>query len=76
MRVHNDYKEGWNVAAQVDDPNSVFSFWQKLLKLRKEYEALVYGNPFYHQGVISADIFRNLHSPRREERKDILVHST
>jgi glycosidase len=45
MRVHDDYKEGWNVAAQVDDPNSVFSFWQKLLKLRKEYEALVYGNP-------------------------------
>lgn len=43
MRVHNDYKEGWNVAAQLDDPNSVFSFWQKLLKLRKEYEALVYG---------------------------------
>jgi glycosidase len=43
MRVHDDYKEGWNVAAQVDDPNSVFSFWQKLLKLRKEYEALVYG---------------------------------
>jgi len=43
MRVHNDYKDGWNVASQVDDPNSVFSFWQKLLKLRKQYEALVYG---------------------------------
>lgn len=43
MKVHDDYKEGWNVAAQVDKPDSVFSFWQKMLQFRKKYEALVYG---------------------------------
>ncbi|CAD6587105.1 MAG: hypothetical protein TREMPRED_004662 [Tremellales sp. Tagirdzhanova-0007] len=43
MRVHDDYAQGWNVAAQVDDPDSVWSFWQHMLKLRKQYEALIYG---------------------------------
>jgi glycosidase len=43
MRVHEDYKEGWNVADQIDKPDSVFTFWQKMLQLRKKYEALVYG---------------------------------
>jgi alpha-glucosidase len=42
MRIHDDYKQ-WNIAAQRKDPNSVWSFWQKMLSLRKEYEALVYG---------------------------------
>jgi glycosidase len=64
MRVHNDYKEGWNVAAQVDDPNSVFSFWQKLLKLRKEYEALVYGMSSKRACYLHADYCRNIHSSR------------
>lgn len=49
MRVHDDYAEGWNVASQVKDPESVWSFYQGLLKLRREYEALVYGElPSYH----------------------------
>lgn len=43
MKVHDDYKEGWNVAAQVDKPDSVFSFWQKMLQYRKKYESLIYG---------------------------------
>lgn len=42
MRVHDDYKE-WNVAAQVKDPDSVFSFYKKMLALRREYPSLVYG---------------------------------
>lgn len=47
MKVHDDYKEGWNVAAQVDKPDSVFTFWQKMLQYRKKYESLVYGQSFY-----------------------------
>lgn len=43
MRVHDDYKQ-WNVAAQVADKESVWSFWQDMLKLRKQYEALIYGD--------------------------------
>ncbi|ORY32235.1 glycoside hydrolase superfamily [Naematelia encephala] len=43
MRVHDDYADGWNVAAQMKDPNSPWSFWQKMLKLRKDFPALVYG---------------------------------
>ena len=43
MRVHDDYKDGWNVAAQVEDPTSTWSFWRKMLALRKEYPALIYG---------------------------------
>lgn len=43
MRVHDDYKEGWNVQAQVANPNSVWSFWRKMLAIRKQYEALIYG---------------------------------
>ena len=42
MRVHDDYKE-WNVAAQQKDGNSVLAFWTKMLKIRKQYEALIYG---------------------------------
>jgi glycosidase len=43
MRVHDDYAEGWNVAQQLEDQDSPFKFWQKMLALRKEYEALIYG---------------------------------
>ena len=42
MRVHDDYKE-WNIESQMKDPNSVWSFWQTMLALRKKYESLVYG---------------------------------
>nr|WVH01974.1 hydrolase [Naematelia aurantialba] len=43
MRVHDDFADGWNVAAQRKDPDSPLSFWQRMLKLRKQYPALVYG---------------------------------
>lgn len=63
MKVHDDYKE-WNVAAQVDKPDSVFSFWQKMLQYRKKYESLVYGQSvscvFTHSNVLTGD--RVIHS--------------
>ncbi|ORX36066.1 putative hydrolase [Kockovaella imperatae] len=42
MRVHDDYKE-WNVSAQSKDDASVLAFWKKMLRIRKQYEALIYG---------------------------------
>lgn len=44
MRVNDDYPE-WNVEAQLKNPKSVFSYWQSILKLRKEYQDIfVYGS--------------------------------
>jgi oligo-1,6-glucosidase len=42
MRVHDDYKT-WNAAVQTKDEGSVWSFWQKMLALRKKYDTLIYG---------------------------------
>jgi len=36
MRTHDLYQE-INVEKQQNDPNSVLSFWKKMLKLRKQY---------------------------------------
>lgn len=33
-----------NVAAQVNDPNSVFAHYQKLIALRKQYDVIAYGD--------------------------------
>ncbi|KAF4988860.1 hypothetical protein FGRMN_9502 [Fusarium graminum] len=44
MRVHDDYRD-INVAKQVRDPNSILSFYKKMLRLRKEYRDLfVFGS--------------------------------
>ncbi|CDR39670.1 CYFA0S03e05952g1_1 [Cyberlindnera fabianii] len=43
MRVNDNYKE-INVAKQVNDENSVLSFWKNAIKLRKAYsDTLVFG---------------------------------
>ena len=43
MRVNDDYVE-YNVEAQLLDSQSVFSFWRRVLQLRKQYkDVLVYG---------------------------------
>ncbi|KDR69930.1 hypothetical protein GALMADRAFT_230296 [Galerina marginata CBS 339.88] len=43
MRVNEEYGE-WNVAAQINDENSVHSFWKRALSVRKQYEVLIYGD--------------------------------
>jgi hypothetical protein len=44
MRVNDDYQI-CNAEQQISDPNSVFSYWQKVLRLRREYsDVLVYGH--------------------------------
>jgi glycosidase len=63
MRVHDDYKT-WNIEAQRKDPNSVWSFWKRMLSLRHEYEALVYGES--GSGIIRvvlSDSSRQVHPP-------------
>ncbi|KAK3111322.1 hypothetical protein LTR53_013545 [Teratosphaeriaceae sp. CCFEE 6253] len=42
MRVHDDYPE-WNVAKQIDDPESVLSFWKSMLAFRKKHLSCTYG---------------------------------
>lgn len=37
MPIPDDYKT-WNVANQVNDPNSVLGFWKEVLALRKQCE--------------------------------------
>ncbi|KAF8655995.1 hypothetical protein AX16_002815 [Volvariella volvacea WC 439] len=43
MRVNDDYPT-WNAEAQAKDSNSVLSFWKKALRIRKEYDLLIYGD--------------------------------
>ncbi|KUP24046.1 alpha-glucosidase [Paenibacillus sp. DMB5] len=43
LPVHPDYKEV-NLKAQLDDPDSVFHFYKKLIRLRKEHPVMVYGD--------------------------------
>lgn len=43
MRVNDDYLH-CNAAQQVPNPNSVFSYWQRILHLRKQFlDVFVYG---------------------------------
>ncbi|KAH6672204.1 glycoside hydrolase superfamily [Halenospora varia] len=43
MRVNDDYQK-WNVASQIDDEDSVLSYWKEILALRrKEQDVFVYG---------------------------------
>lgn len=43
MTINNDYLQ-WNVASQIDDPDSILSFWKRILALRKQLPDLfVYG---------------------------------
>ncbi|THH30754.1 hypothetical protein EUX98_g3425 [Antrodiella citrinella] len=41
MRVNED---DWNVDSQINDPDSVYSFWQRALDVRKQNDSLIYGD--------------------------------
>ncbi|WP_026884763.1 glycoside hydrolase family 13 protein [Clostridium akagii] len=43
IKVNSNYSE-INVASALEDKNSVFYYYQKLIKLRKEHEVIVYGD--------------------------------
>ncbi|KAK9484926.1 glycoside hydrolase superfamily [Lipomyces starkeyi] len=43
MDVNEDYKL-WNAESQVNDPSSVYAYWQSVFRLRREFkDVLVYG---------------------------------
>lgn len=44
LPVNPNYSEGINVKEQVDDPLSLINFYKKLIQLRKNTPALVYGS--------------------------------
>jgi oligo-1,6-glucosidase len=43
IKVNPNYKE-INVQQAMDDPNSIFSYYQKLIRLRRENPVIVYGS--------------------------------
>ena len=40
MRMNDDFVD-WNVSAQEDDPDSVLSFWRKMISFRRNYPSCV-----------------------------------
>lgn len=44
LPVNQNYKKGINVASQLKDPDSLLSFYRRLIHLRKKTPALIYGD--------------------------------
>jgi oligo-1,6-glucosidase len=44
MTINKDYMQ-WNVASQLEDPESIMAFWKQMIALRKRYSVIfVYGS--------------------------------
>lgn len=43
MKINPNYKE-INVEKQLNDPDSIYSFYKKMIELRKQHEVFVYGD--------------------------------
>ena len=68
IKVNPNYKE-INVAQQLEDPNSIFYYYQKLIRLRKEKDIIVYGGfePLYRD---DEQIFAYI---RRQDQEKLLT---
>ena len=68
IKVNPNYKE-INAAQQLEDPNSIFYYYQKLIRLRKEKDIIVYGGfePLYRD---DEQIFAYI---RRQEQEKLLT---
>ena len=68
IKVNPNYKE-INAAQQLEDPNSIFYYYQKLIRLRKEKDIIVYGGfePLYR------DDEQILAYIRRQEQEKLLT---
>ena len=68
IKVNPNYKE-INAAQQLEDPNSIFYYYQKLIRLRKEKDIIVYGvfEPLYRD---DEQIFAYI---RRQEQEKLLT---
>ncbi len=70
IRVHDDY-EIVNIADQLQDPNSVLSFYKKMIKMRKEYaDLMVFGQDFSIWDPHDQDVmtFTKSHPERHGEK--------
>ena len=68
IKVNPNYKE-INAAQQLEDPNSIFYYYLKLIRLRKEKDIIVYGGfePLYRD---DEQIFAYI---RRQEQEKLLT---
>ena len=68
IKVNPNYKE-INAAQQLEDPNSIFHYYQKLIRLRKEKDVIVYGEfePIYRD---DEQIFAYI---RRQKQEKLLT---
>ena len=68
IKVNPNYKE-INSAQQLEDPNSIFYYYQKLIRLRKEKDIIVYGGfePLYRD---DEQIFAYI---RRQDQEKLLT---
>ena len=68
IKVNPNYKE-INAAQQLEDPNSIFHYYQKLIRLRKEKDIIVYGGfePLYRD---DEQIFAYI---RRQKQEKLLT---
>ena len=66
--MNPNYKE-INAAQQLEDPNSIFHYYQKLIRLRKEKDIIVYGEfePIYRD---DEQIFAYI---RRQKQEKLLT---
>ncbi len=62
LPVNPDYAQGINVAGQISDPDSLLSFYKKMLHIRKEHPALIWGE--YQALYEESDGFPGLLAPR------------
>ena len=63
IRVNSNYKE-INAKQQLSDPNSIFHYYQKLIRLRKEKPVIVYGTLRHFTG--DHDQILHIPEPLRE----------
>ena len=69
MRVHDNYKEV-NVEAQEKDPESLLTFWKRVLKLRKEHADVLVHGTFEVQDYANEATFTYI---KESEGKKVLV---
>ncbi|KAH3664443.1 hypothetical protein WICMUC_005828 [Wickerhamomyces mucosus] len=72
-RVNDNYKD-INAAKQVKDPNSIYSFWSKLLKFRNEHkEILTHGN-FEILDFENEDTFQFVKTSENGEKAHVVLN--
>lgn len=76
MRVNDDFTE-WNVESQLDDNDSVLSYWKEMLKLRRsEKDVFVYGKFEMLEGEgIPEDVFVYTMASHDGSKKALVVLS-